>query len=73
MIIIIYITVSDWYYRFSVYLVMFQTMVIPENRDGKLENDPDLARESSDNAPVNTRKGGVQKQSSKTSRVRLIL
>ena len=36
-------------------------MVIPEEREGKLENDSDLARDVTPaNATVNTRQGGMQ-------------
>nr|XP_022317869.1 LOW QUALITY PROTEIN: DNA repair endonuclease XPF-like [Crassostrea virginica] len=36
------------------------TMVIPEERDGKLEDDPNLSRDTTPaNATVNTRKGGA--------------
>ena len=34
-------------------------MVVPEERDGKLEDDPNLSRDTTPaNATVNTRKGG---------------
>ena len=37
-------------------------MVIPEERDGKDETDPELTRDTTPaNATVNTRKGGLQK------------
>lgn len=37
-----------------------QAMVIPEERDGKMEDDPNLARDTTPaNATVNTRKGGL--------------
>ena len=37
-----------------------QIMVIPEERDGKLEDDPNLSRDTTPaNATVNTRKGGA--------------
>lgn len=40
------------------------TMVIPEEQDGKLEDDPNLSRDTTPaNATVNTRKGGVQPSS----------
>lgn len=36
-------------------------MVIPEERDGRLEEHPDLCRDTTPaNATVNTRKGGMQ-------------
>lgn len=35
-------------------------MVIPEEREGRLENDPNLSRDTTPaNATVNTRKGGL--------------
>ena len=39
-------------------------MVIPEEREGKMENDPNLSRDTTPaNATVNTRKGGLQMNS----------
>ena len=36
-------------------------MVIPEERDGRLEGDPELSRDTTPaNATVNTRQGGLQ-------------
>lgn len=42
-----------------VHVFVFQTMVIPEEREGKSEDDPNLSRGTLPaNATVNTRKGG---------------
>ena len=43
---------------------MLQTMVVPEEREGKMEDDPDLARGTdAANETTSTRKaGGVPKQ-----------
>ena len=39
----------------------FQVMVTPEEREGRLENDPNLSRSVTPaNATVNTRKGGQE-------------
>ena len=54
-----------------VVLLHFQaTMVIPEERDGRLQNDPNLARDTTPaNATTNTRKGGVVEGMKQASRV----
>jgi hypothetical protein len=37
-------------------------MVIPEEREGRMDDDPNLSRDTTPaNATVNTRKGGLQK------------
>ena len=39
--------------------LLFQTMVIPEEREGKMAEDPNLSRDTTPaNASANTRKGG---------------
>ena len=44
-----------------VLFVVMQTMVIPEEREGKTDDDPNLSRDTTAaNATVNTRKGGKQ-------------
>ena len=43
-------------------MVYVQVMVVPEEREGKMENDPYLSRDPTPaSAVTNTRKGGLQK------------
>lgn len=45
-------------------------MVIPEEREGKMENDPNLLRETTPaGATANTRKGGQLTQSTSQNKV----
>lgn len=57
-------------YVFPQVCVIAQTMVIPEEREGKTEDDPGLSRDTTPaNMTVNTRKGGAmaKKEQSKVT------
>lgn len=54
--------------------VLLQTMVIPENRDGKYVDDAEMQRGvKSANQTVSSRRGGLQDQSTQPKRVYLTL
>ena len=50
---------DSFHFIFVSVTVLLQTMVVPEERDGKLEDDPSLSRDTTPaNRTVNTRHGG---------------
>jgi hypothetical protein len=50
-------------------MMILQTMVIPEEREGRMEDDLDLARGEGQVKETSSRKGGLKQKEKETQRV----